>query len=134
MWKRNGFEAKFLKFLIFTLLFLWILLVFQWNLIKSSILSFPETVHSLKCYQCTILPPPRGSNLTERLCTKFDHSDHYVVDCPYSTMCMKRIYRLKLLNGEETESVTRDCAQQKFTQHVRKKYLCVITVTKSINL
>jgi hypothetical protein len=41
-----------------------------------------------------------------------------MIDCPYSTMCVKRIYRLKLLNGEETETVTRDCAQQKITEHV----------------
>uniref|UniRef100_A0A1B0DLG7 Protein quiver n=2 Tax=Phlebotomus papatasi TaxID=29031 RepID=A0A1B0DLG7_PHLPP len=52
------------------------------------------------------------------LCAKFDESNYYAVDCPYSTMCMKKIFRLRLMNGQEVETVTRDCAQQKRTEEV----------------
>ncbi|XP_050071310.1 uncharacterized protein LOC126559227 [Anopheles maculipalpis] len=77
-----------------------------------------EYVAGIKCYHCTVAPPSRHQNNTKtQLCSKFDESSYYEVDCPWSTMCMKRIFKLKLLKGEQ-ETVSRGCAQQKNTEQV----------------
>ncbi|XP_058119310.1 uncharacterized protein LOC131288828 [Anopheles ziemanni] len=79
-----------------------------------------QGVAAIKCYQCTVAPPSRHQNNTKtQLCSKFDESDLYQVDCPWSTMCMKRIFKLQLLKGEQ-ETVSRGCAQQKNTEQVYK--------------
>ncbi|XP_068901940.1 uncharacterized protein [Tenebrio molitor] len=67
---------------------------------------------AIQCYKCTTTKPPLFSNETTRLCSEFDYSDKFVVDCPYSTFCMKRYFTAKipgLINATE-----RDCAHQKF--------------------
>lgn len=57
-------------------------------------------VSSLQCYQCLINPPPgQYYNTTKRLCVHFDHSDKFIVECPYSTMCMKQEFHLDIQNG-----------------------------------
>lgn len=52
------------------------------------------------------------------MCSKFDESDEYIVDCPYSTMCLKTISTLHLQNGQLQETYTRGCAPQKDTKQV----------------
>ncbi|XP_050083165.1 uncharacterized protein LOC126569827 isoform X1 [Anopheles aquasalis] len=77
-------------------------------------------VSAIKCYRCTVAPPSKHQNNTKpQLCSKFEESDYYTVDCPWSTMCVKRIFKLQLLKGEQ-ETVSRDCAQQKNTEQVYK--------------
>ncbi|XP_055604738.1 uncharacterized protein LOC129752973 [Uranotaenia lowii] len=77
-------------------------------------------VLGIKCYYCTVAPPNRYSNNTKtQLCSKFNHSDHFTVDCPWSTMCMKRIFKLQLLKAEQ-ETISRSCAQQKNTEQIYK--------------
>lgn len=67
---------------------------------------------AIKCYRCTVNP-------TEQTCRQFDEGDdRYIVDCPYSTMCQKKVYRLKLTDGTNSETVSRDCAKQKYTEEV----------------
>jgi hypothetical protein len=65
--------------------------------------------------------PKRQQNGTaiERLCSKFEESDFFEVDCPYSTMCKKRLYRYQLINKVQ-ESIERGCADQKNDSMVRK--------------
>lgn len=53
------------------------------------------------------------------LCSKFDESEDFITDCPYSTMCMKRIFKLQLPRGDAVETITRGCANQKYTEQVR---------------
>lgn len=72
---------------------------------------------AVKCYRCTVGPTQR-QNHTDQLCLKFDQSDDFVVDCPYSTMCMKKVYRYQLLDGRSIETVSRNCANQKYTEQV----------------
>ena len=61
------------------------------------------------------MQPKRTQNRTiDKQCTKFDESSDYEVDCPYSTMCMKKTYRLQLLDGTIQETTERGCAQQKY--------------------
>ncbi|XP_011552453.3 uncharacterized protein LOC105384010 isoform X2 [Plutella xylostella] len=81
----------------------------------ASILTFISTgATSLQCYQCFINPPPgHYYNTTERLCNHFDQSDKFIVDCPYSTMCMKQDIHLDIQNGVRIKGVLRDCASQK---------------------
>ena len=62
-------------------------------------------------------PTSNNSNST-KLCLKFQESDEFIVDCPFSNMCMKKIYQYKLLNGSMIETVSRDCAMQKRSEHV----------------
>uniref|UniRef100_A0A1B0CGM9 Putative conserved secreted protein n=1 Tax=Lutzomyia longipalpis TaxID=7200 RepID=A0A1B0CGM9_LUTLO len=77
---------------------------------------FIDYAAGVKCYRCTVAPSARLNQTM--LCAKFDESSYCAVECPYSTMCMKKIFRLKLMNGQEVETVTRDCAQQKRTDEV----------------
>lgn len=67
---------------------------------------------AIKCYECTVYPKQQNGTL-KRLCTQFDESKHYEVECPFSTMCKKRTYRLQLLNGDIQETTERGCAMQK---------------------
>lgn len=53
------------------------------------------------------------------MCAKFEETDDFVVDCPYSTMCMKKVYRYQLMDGKTIETVSRNCANQKYTHQVR---------------
>lgn len=75
----------------------------------------------IKCYECTVYPK-RQLNGTDRLCSKFDESKFFEVECPYSTMCKKRTYRLQLINGDIQETTERGCAMQKHEYMVRICY------------
>lgn len=80
---------------------------------------FTEYSSAIRCYRCTVLPnrDPKEKN---HFCTKFEETDEYIVDCPYSTMCMKKIFRMRLIDNV-TETLIRDCAIQKYTEQVWHK-------------
>lgn len=45
----------------------------------------------IKCYNCQVAPNTRPDlNTSTPMCSKFDESGKYEIDCPYSTMCMKK--------------------------------------------
>ncbi|XP_017786386.1 PREDICTED: uncharacterized protein LOC108569374 isoform X2 [Nicrophorus vespilloides] len=74
--------------------------------------ALPSAEGVLKCFRCTVTPPSAFSNEPERLCSKFDYSDRYIVECPYSTLCMKKHFTVNLtvpING-----TVRDCAKQRY--------------------
>lgn len=77
-----------------------------------------DVTEAIKCYRCTVGPSYRTENQTQQLCAKFTESDSFSVDCPYSTMCMKKIFRYQLLDGSKIETVSRSCAPQKNTSQV----------------
>lgn len=77
---------------------------------------------AIKCYRCTVGPSNRFANRTQQLCAKFSESDDFVIDCPFSTMCMKKVFNYKLLDGQTVETVSRDCASQKYTEQVSTYY------------
>jgi len=62
-------------------------------------LFFKDANGQIDCYECTVHPPEPYMNLTTRLCSKFDGSDHYKVHCPNSTYCMKKSFQLELQAG-----------------------------------
>lgn len=82
------------------------------------ILSNIDVTEAVKCYRCTVGPTHRTGNRSQQLCAKFSESDEFVVDCPYSTMCMKRVLSYQLQDGTKIETVNRNCADQKSTEQV----------------
>lgn len=84
----------------------------------------------IKCYECHVYPKRLSNDTVEKVCTKFEESKYYQVDCPYSTMCKKRIYRLQLLNGNVQETIERGCAMQKNNSmnYVRNKWVTEVSV------
>lgn len=68
------------------------------------------------------MPPPENKDTKNGaqslLCSKFDESSDFIVDCQYSTMCMKRVFKLQLPRGQPVETITRGCANQKYTEQV----------------
>ena len=44
----------------------------------------------------------------EPLCSQFDGSDNFLVNCSQSTFCMTRTYRLQLRQGEVRVTQARD--------------------------
>lgn len=89
------------------------------NHIKNiKLFSITDSTEAVKCYRCTVAPIFRTENRTQQLCSKFRESDEFVVDCPYSTMCMKKVFRYQLQDGTNIETVNRNCADQKFTEQV----------------
>ncbi|XP_059220000.1 uncharacterized protein LOC131995357 [Stomoxys calcitrans] len=92
-------------------------------LLSAFILFSLEQVSAIKCYKCAVILEKTYSytkNLTivTPMCSKFYESDEYIVDCKYSTMCLKTISTLHLQNGQNQETVTRGCAPQKDTKQV----------------
>ncbi|KRF80958.1 uncharacterized protein Dvir_GJ26428 [Drosophila virilis] len=75
----------------------------------------------LQCYRCSVTVEKYfvdNATVMTPLCSKFQESSIYMVQCPYSTMCLKTISNLHLQNGQMQETVTRGCAQQKNTTQV----------------
>ncbi|KAJ8978795.1 hypothetical protein NQ317_015520 [Molorchus minor] len=70
-----------------------------------------RTEAAIRCYKCSVARYVHYINETIRLCEDFDHSDKYIVDCPYSTLCMKRIASAKI--SDTISGIERDCASQK---------------------
>lgn len=81
--------------------------------------SFTEHIEAIKCYKCSVSPGNRQLNTTTQLCSQFDESEKFIVDCPYSTMCSKKILRIKL-QGKDVDTIVKDCALQKYTEQVFK--------------
>ncbi|XP_050679789.1 uncharacterized protein LOC126975792 [Leptidea sinapis] len=86
----------------------------QYLTLATTLSLLANGVSPLQCYQCLINPHPgEYYNTTKRLCVHFDSSEKFVVDCPYSTMCMKQEFYLDIQNGVRINGIQRDCAQQK---------------------
>jgi len=104
------------------------------------LVTFPSVSLGLLCHSCVVKAPPRapGTPLsTPALCSQFDGSDRFVVNCSQSTFCQTRTYRFyhKQGTGEgEVVIVERGCAQQSY-QHqalVRGKWRTVTTVLDEV--
>lgn len=93
---------------------------FYWSYIEF--FSITDSSEAIKCYRCTVAPNFRSGNRTQQLCSKFSESEEFVVDCPYSTMCMKKVFRYQLQDGTNIETINRNCADQKFTEQVGFKF------------
>lgn len=78
---------------------------------------FTEHILAIECYKCSVSPGSRQLNTTTQLCSQFDESDKFIVDCPYSTMCSKKVLRIKL-QGKDVDTIVKDCAVQKYTEQV----------------
>nr|XP_017036230.1 uncharacterized protein LOC108084504 isoform X2 [Drosophila kikkawai] len=75
----------------------------------------------LQCYKCSVSIEKyvlNNKTISTPLCFKFQESNNYAVECPYSTMCLKTISILHLQNGQRQETITRGCAQQKNTTQI----------------
>lgn len=80
--------------------------------------SITDVSKAIKCYRCTVAPTHRMLNRTQQLCAQFSESDEFTIDCPYSTMCMKKVFWYQLQDGTKIETVSRNCADQKYTEQV----------------
>lgn len=77
-------------------------------------------VYTLECFHCYVKPPPRSpfapSPEFEPLCSQFDGSENFLVNCSQSTFCMTRTYRLKLRKGSPDVVIReRGCAKQVYS-------------------
>merc|ERR1711953_135864 len=104
------------------------------------LINAPSDLLGLLCHSCVVKPPPRapGSAPSEpALCSQFDGSDRFVVNCSQSTFCQTRTYRFHHKQGKEMGEVViveRGCAQQSY-QHqalVRGKWRTVTTVLEEV--
>uniref|UniRef100_A0A1B0B9L2 Uncharacterized protein n=1 Tax=Glossina palpalis gambiensis TaxID=67801 RepID=A0A1B0B9L2_9MUSC len=81
--------------------------------------AFADQVYAIRCFKCLVTEEVSFANEEENLpnitpaCSKFDSSSKFIVDCPYSTMCMKTISTMYLQYGLEQNTITRGCAPQK---------------------
>ncbi|XP_037956244.1 uncharacterized protein LOC119685908 isoform X2 [Teleopsis dalmanni] len=77
---------------------------------------------AIKCYKCSVAMETsfiKNETIITQPCVKFElGAEQFMVDCTYSTMCVKTISTLLLLNGQKQETITRGCAQQKETTQV----------------
>ncbi|XP_018794285.1 PREDICTED: uncharacterized protein LOC108972216 isoform X3 [Bactrocera latifrons] len=81
-------------------------------------LSRIDSVAAIKCFKCGVTVEKNYiQNITvlTPMCTKFDWSENFIIDCPFSTMCLKTISTLHLQN-EKQNAITRGCAPQKDTK------------------
>lgn len=79
-----------------------------------------QMVYTLECFHCYVKPPPRSPFAPapefEPLCSRFDGSDNFLMNCTQSTFCMTRTYRLHLRQGSPDVVIReRGCAQQVYT-------------------
>jgi len=104
------------------------------------LVTFPTDLMGLLCHSCVVKSPPRapGTPVSEpALCSQFDGSDRFVVNCSQSTFCQTRTYRFYHKQGTGTGEVViveRGCAQQSY-QHqalVRGKWRTVTTVLEEV--
>eukprot|EP00090_Calanus_glacialis_P006439 TRINITY_DN15012_c0_g1_i1.p1 TRINITY_DN15012_c0_g1~~TRINITY_DN15012_c0_g1_i1.p1 ORF type:complete len:210 (-),score=20.47 TRINITY_DN15012_c0_g1_i1:129-758(-) len=100
-------------------------------------LSFFQGNTAIECYSCYVKPPPRapGSVIPEfeTLCSTFDQSEEYIVNCTQSTQCMTRTFRLQHRQGSKVGDVViveRGCAMQAYEHQalVRGKWRTIITI------
>jgi len=104
------------------------------------LVTFPSVSLGLLCHSCVVKAPPRAPGTpisTPALCSQFDGSERFVVNCSQSTFCQTRTYRFyhKQRTGRgEVVIVERGCAQQSY-QHqalVRGKWRTVTTVLEEV--
>ena len=69
------------------------------NTLTNIIIHVYVLAECLHCYKCSLRVRTRRVNETVLPCTNFDGSAHYIVECPYSTMCMKQTVTLTLQDG-----------------------------------
>ncbi|KAL9897106.1 uncharacterized protein LOC119639212 [Glossina fuscipes] len=78
-----------------------------------------DQAYAIRCFKCLVTEEVSFANEEENLpnitpaCSKFDSSSKFIVECPYSTMCMKTISTMYLQYGLEQNTITRGCAPQK---------------------
>lgn len=94
-------------------------------------LHFPGRGNAIKCFKCAvtiekIYSYAKNATSFTPLCSKFDESDEYIVECPYSTMCLKTISTLYLQNNQQQTTATRGCAPQKDTKQVCFEFLVLL--------
>lgn len=77
------------------------------------IFNFFGNVLAVKCFFCSVRPPSKTSGLPERLCSQFDASPNFEIDCPLSTLCQTRTFTLQTHSGS-ISITTRGCAQQDY--------------------
>ncbi|XP_014094359.1 uncharacterized protein [Bactrocera oleae] len=85
-------------------------------------LSKIDSITAIKCFKCSVTVEKNEiENITvlTPMCTKFDRSEDFIIDCPFSTMCLKTISTLHLQN-ENQNTIIRGCAPQKDTKQVFK--------------
>jgi len=104
------------------------------------LVTFPRDLFGLLCHSCVVKAPPRAPGTPSSkhaLCSDFDGSDRFVVNCSQSTFCQTRTYRFYHKQGTERGEVViveRGCAQQSY-QHqalVRGKWRTVTTVLEEV--
>uniref|UniRef100_A0A1A9W880 Protein sleepless n=1 Tax=Glossina brevipalpis TaxID=37001 RepID=A0A1A9W880_9MUSC len=115
--KLDGIYKNFFKTLMLTLLTLLCMFADHFSL------RFAGHGSGIKCFKCAvtiekIYSYAKNSTSFTPLCSKFDESEEYIVDCPYSTMCLKTISTLFLQNNQQQATATRGCAPQKDTKQV----------------
>lgn len=86
-----------------------------------------DVTYAIKCYRCTVGPTHRVANRTQQLCAQFQETDEFTIDCPYSTMCLKKVFWYTLQDGTKIETVSRNCADQKYTEQVKNKQMNWLT-------
>ncbi|XP_050312557.1 uncharacterized protein LOC126747797 isoform X2 [Anthonomus grandis grandis] len=65
---------------------------------------------AIQCYRCKVASFVYTDTIP--ICKDFDLSERFIVDCPYSTWCVKT-NRFTKLNGKEVNGTERYCAQQR---------------------
>ncbi|XP_072934433.1 uncharacterized protein [Epargyreus clarus] len=63
----------------------------------------------IRCYECVA---ELSYTAIEHICDNFDGSGKYIVDCPNSNMCYKRVTSWESSNGLTSKSYHRGCAAQ----------------------
>jgi len=92
---------------------------------------------AIECYSCYVKSPPRAPGSPaptfERLCSNFDQSDQYLVNCTHSTFCMTRTFILQHrqeFSSDRVVIIERGCAMQAYEHQalVRGKWRTIITI------
>jgi len=96
---------------------------------------------SLECYYCHVKPKPRHPSKKERapdlLCSEFDGSARFLVNCTASTFCRTRTYsHYHFQHGDEREVriTERGCAHQSYSYQTldRGKWTSVTDIKDNI--
>ncbi|XP_050337920.1 uncharacterized protein LOC126764170 isoform X3 [Bactrocera neohumeralis] len=98
------------------------ILIIHLSTLGLLMLSRIDSIAAIKCFKCSVTVEKNYiQNITvlTPMCTKFDWSENFIIDCPFSTMCLKTISTLHLQN-EKQNTITRGCAPQKDTKQVFK--------------
>ncbi|XP_044007802.1 uncharacterized protein LOC122852215 [Aphidius gifuensis] len=87
-------------------------LIYLWTIIIIALISECRS-EGITCFKCTVAPVYIENKKTSQICNHFDGSEKFQVDCPQSTLCMKRTIHHRLRNGTIINtSVERGCTPQ----------------------